>query len=133
MGATLGIITCLTALTSAAFAGPESTAPSQPTDHLPTYHLHSYYKLHDEFGIWQLSDDSPWQVVKSEPWIVHRWVQWGYVPITHDSKHYYCLIDDSPVTGTHIGAKTFVCGDPDTVQEIFNNNWTPKLLLGGGD
>jgi hypothetical protein len=126
MRAALVSFACFTALASLALAAPQSAAPQ------PTYHLRGYYKLHTQVGIWQLSDDSPWQVVKDQPWINPRLVHWGYVPITHDSKHYYCLIDDKPTTGTNILEKTFVCGDPKTVQLIFDNNWRPVLPLYGG-
>jgi hypothetical protein len=116
----------LIAFASVALGASESA----PRPH-PSYHLHGYYKLHDELGVWELSDDSPWQVVKNEPWINARLVKWGYVPITHDSERYYCMIDDQPRTGTHIGGPTFVCGDPTTVEYLFNNHQTPKLLLYG--
>jgi hypothetical protein len=131
MRAAVGSFVCLAALTSLAFAAPQSAAPQSAAPQ-PTYHLRGYYKLHTQVGIWQLSDDSPWQVVKDEPWINPRLVHWGYVPITHDSKHYYCLIDDKPRTGTNILEKTFVCGDPKTVQLIFDNNWQPVLPLYSG-
>ena len=117
---------CLTALASVAFAAPESTAP------LPTYHLRGYYKLVDEKAIWQFSDNSPWQVVKNEPWIDARVVNWGYVPLTHDSRHYYCLIDDKPITGSNIAKTTFICGDADVVKFNYFSNVRPHLSLYGG-
>jgi hypothetical protein len=118
---------CLTALASVAFAGPETNAP------LPTYHLHGYYKLGNRSAIWQPSDRSPWQVVKDEPWIESRLVKWGYVPIVHNSEHYYCLIDDRPTTGSNVAKTTFVCGDASIVELNYNNGWRPTLSLYGGD
>jgi hypothetical protein len=89
--------------------------------------------LRDRSAIWQLSDRSPWQVVKDEPWIESRVVKWGYVPIVHNSQHYYCLIDDRPITGSNIARTTFLCGDASTVQFNYNNGWRPELHLYGGD
>jgi hypothetical protein len=127
MRTVVGTFICLTAFASVAFAEPETNAP------LPTYHLHGYYQLRDRSAIWQLSDKSPWQVVKDEPWIEPRLVKWGYVPITHNSQHYYCLIDDKPITGSNIAKTTFVCGDASTVALNYINNWKPSLLLYGSD
>ena len=121
MRAAVGSFACLIGLASLA-----SAAALQPT-----YHVHGYYKLNGRVAMWQFSDASPWQVVKDEPWVDSRLVKWGYVPLTHDSQHYYCLIDDSPRTGSRISEKTFVCGDPETVEVIFNSNWIPKLPLYG--
>lgn len=121
----------LSAMTSLAFAAPESAAPAAATP-LPTYHLHGYYKLLNDFPTWQQSDDSPWQVVKDQPWIKPRLVKWGYVPMTHDSQRYYCLINDGPRTGTHVNGPIFICGDPKTVEWIFNTNRTPTIPLYGG-
>ena len=122
----VGCFACLTALSSLAFAAPESAAP------LPAYHLHGYYQLHDDTGVWTQSDDSPWQVVRDEAWIEPYLVKWGYVPMTHDSKHYYCQIDGRPRTGTNINQKTFVCGDPETVDLLYNTKRKPTLLLYAG-
>lgn len=134
MRAIPGCFACLAAITSLASAAPETAAPAPAATAapLPTYHLRGYYKLLDEIPTWQQSDDSPWQVVKSEPWIKRRLVQWGYVPIVHDSQNYYCLIDGGPRTGTHITDQVFVCGDPKTVEWIFNTNRTPKIPTYGG-
>jgi hypothetical protein len=122
----MGSFACFAALASLAFALPKSDAPQ------PSYHLQGYYKLHQQVATWQVSNDSPWQVVKDESWIDPRLVKWGYVPVTHDSDHYYCLIDDKPRTGSNILEKTFICGDPKTVELLFNNNWRPVLPLYGG-
>jgi hypothetical protein len=119
-------LACLTALTSFAFAAPQSAAPQ------PSYHLRGYYELHYQVATWQTSDDSPWQVVKDEPWIQARLVKWGYIPMTHDSKRYYCLIDDHPRTGSNIAGKTFICGDPATVETLFTNNLRPQIPLYSG-
>ena len=120
----VGSLACLTAFASLAFAASEGATR--------TYHLHGYYKLYERAATWQLSDDSPWQVVKNESWVNPRLVKWGYVPMTHDSDHYYCLISDVPRTGTTMVEKTFICGDPATVELDFNNNWKPTLSLYGG-
>src|ERR1700739_3034932 len=101
MRAILGCFACLASMTSLASAAPESPAAPAAATPLPAYHLHGYYKLLDEIPTWQAGDDSPWQVVKGEPWIKPRLVKWGYVPIVHDSQPYYCLID-GPRTGSHI-------------------------------
>jgi hypothetical protein len=127
MRTVVGTFICLTALASVAFAEPETNTP------LPTYHLHGFYKLRDRTAIWQISDKSPWQVVKDEPWIEPRLVKWGYVPLTHNSQHYYCLIDDKPITGSNIAKTTFICGDASTVAFNYINNWRPSLLLYGAD
>ena len=131
MRATVGLLAGLAAMASFASAAPESTAPAGAAP-LPTYYLHGYYKLLDQVPTWQQSDDAPWQVVKNEPWIKRRLVKWGYVPIIHDSQRYYCLIDDNPRTGSHVNEQTFICGDPKTVEWIFNNNLSPTLPLYGG-
>jgi hypothetical protein len=127
MRTVVGTFICLTALASVAFAVPETDAP------LRTYHLHGFYKLGNLSAVWQPSDDSPWQVVKDEPWIESRVVKWGYVPITHHSGHYYCLIDDKPITGSNIAKTTFVCGDASTVSFNYNLGWKPSLSLYGAD
>ena len=117
------IFPCLVGFASLAFGASDGVVPTPPT-----YHLHGYYKLHDQIGIWEASDDSPWEIAKGEAWVDSRLVKWGYVP-----GRYYCLIHDQPPTGTHVGKRTFVCGDPDTVEILFNNHQTPKLKIYGGD
>ena len=126
MRAVLGSFACLTALASLACAAPVSAAPQG------VYHLHGYYKLRQQVATWETSSDAPWQVTKNAPWVDPRLVKWGYVPVTHDSGQYYCLIEDKPMTGSNILEKTFICGDPKTVELIFNNNWRPKVTLYGG-
>jgi len=62
-----------------------------------------------------------------------RLVNWGYVPFTHDSKNYYCRIDNGPRTGSHVTEVTFMCGDAATVQSLFQNNQRPNVpSIGGG-
>jgi hypothetical protein len=127
----VGCFAGLAAMTAPAFAAPESAAPAAAAP-LPTYHLHGYYKLLDQVPTWQQSDDAPWQVVKDQPWIKPRLVKWGYVPMTHDSQPYYCLIDHHPRTGSHLNEPLFICGDPKTVEWIFDTGRNPTLLLYGG-
>jgi hypothetical protein len=69
---------------------------------------------------------------KNEPWINPRLVKWGYVPMVHDSKPFYCLIDDRPRTGSHVMERTFICGDPASTELVFNIWRTPRLSLYGG-
>lgn len=127
MRTVVGTLICLSGFATLAWAAPESTAP------LPTYHLHGYYSIREENAVWTFSDDSPWQVVKDEPWIDPKVVKWGYVPLSHDSRHYYCLIEDEPITGSNIAKKTFICGDANTVRFGYVNDWRPTLRLYGGD
>ena len=125
MRAIVGFLACLAAMTS--FAA-ENAAPAP----LPAYHLKGYYKLLDNIPTWQQSDAAAWQVVKGEPWINKRLVKWGYVPMTHAGQNYYCLIDDRPRTGSHVMEQTFVCGDPKTVEWIFDTGRTPTIPLYAG-
>lgn len=110
----VGTFICATTFASYAFAAPETTAP------LPAYHLRGYYKLLEGGGptVWRISDNNPWQVVINEPWIEPRLVKWGYVPFTHDSRNYYCQIDQKPLVGSNIARTTFLCGD---AAAVFNN------------
>jgi len=127
MRAVTGTFICLSGLVSLAFAAPESTAP------LPAYHLHGYYSIREQNAVWEYSDKSSWQVVANEPWIDPKVVKWGYVPLTHNSKHYYCLIDDKPMTGSNIAKKTFICGEASNVKFNYANEWRPILRLYGPD
>jgi len=81
-----------------------------------TYYLRGYYPFGSDRM--QISDNSPWVGVKNAPWVNERLVKWGYLPFTHDSQHYYCSIDNGPRSGSHIVERTFICGDPATVQWI---------------
>jgi hypothetical protein len=105
---------------------PLACAAPQPAPR-PIYLL-SFYEL-DRVPIWRSSDSSPWYVVENADWADPRLIKWGYVPVTHDSKRYYCLIDNSPPTGSRIPEQTFVCGDPATAEWLFNNNYPPTRLL----
>jgi len=124
MRTAVGYLTCLTAMASLAYAAPQADTP-------PTYQLRGYYQL-DQHPTWLFSDSSPWIEAKHASWVNARLVQWGYVPFTHGSQHYYCLIDNGPRTGSHIPERTFMCGDPATAQWLFQNNWRPALLQYGG-
>src|SRR5262249_41064592 len=134
---TSGCFACLAAMTSVAFASPE-TAPqanSTPTDSTPTYYLRGYYRIDSQRPVWQGSGSSPWfQVRTTAPWVTRRILMWGYVQLAHDSKNYYCLIDDKPRTGSHVMETTFICGDPAIVESLFlQNNWRPNIpMIGGG-
>lgn len=123
MRATAGFFSGLAAMASVAPAAP-------PSDQSPIY-LRGYYKLYDNYPIWQYSDGSPWYVLKSAPWADQRLLQWGYVPVTHDSLRYYCLIDHEAPTGSHIREWTFTCGDPATVEVLYNTRRRPLGLLYG--
>jgi hypothetical protein len=132
MRATVGCFACLAAMGSVAFATPQGSPT--PTGSTPSYYLRGYYKLDNQRPTWQASDSSPWSQVKTNtPWVNPRLVKWGYVPFTHDSKNYYCLIEEGARTGSHVIDTTFMCGDPDTVQWLFQNNWRPSVpMIGGG-
>jgi hypothetical protein len=136
MRATVGSFACLAAMASVAFAAPEAAPQSNstPTDSTPTYYLRGYYKLDNQRPVWQDSDSLPWSQVKTNaPWVNRRLVKWGYVPFTHDSRNYYCLIDHGPRTGSHVIETTFMCGDTATTQWLFQNNWKPSVpMIGGG-
>jgi hypothetical protein len=47
------------------------------------------------------------------------------VPVAHDSKQYYCLIDKNPKIGSHMPEQTFLCGDATTVEWLADNNRRP--------
>lgn len=137
MRASVARFACLAALGSVAFAGPEAApqGKSAPTHSTPTYYLRGYYRIDSQRPVWQDSDSSPWsQVETNAQWVNQRIVKWGYVPFTHDTKNYYCLIDDKPRTGSHIMDMTFICGDPAIVESLFlQNNWRPNIpMIGGG-
>ena len=125
MRAVVKCFACLTTITPLALATPQG-------DSAPSYYLRGFYKLLDQEPTWQLSDASPWQVAKNETWVNPRLVKWGYVPVVHAAERYYCLIDHSARTGSHIVEWIFVCGDPGTTVWLFNNNRRPVLRLYGG-
>ena len=115
-------LACLAATPSLAFAA------SQPATDPRPIHLLGFYQL-DRVPTWRFSDSSPWYVVKNVDWANPRLLKWGYVPVMHDSKPYYCLIDNSPRTGSHISEYTFMCGDPATAEWLFDNNYPPTRLI----
>jgi hypothetical protein len=123
MRARVGYLVGLAAIASVSWAAAQS-------EQSPVY-LRGYYKLYDQYSVWQYSDHSPWYMLKSAPWADQRLVKWGFVPVTHDSQNYYCLIDHSPPTGSHIAEWTFSCGDPATAELLYNMNWRPIGLLYG--
>ncbi len=90
----------------------------------PIY-LRGYYKLYDRYSVWRLSDSAPWYILKDAPWADPRLVKWGYVPVTHATQNYYCLIDHDPPTGSRIPEWIFACGDPATVELLYNTNRPP--------
>jgi hypothetical protein len=96
----------------------------------PSFWPHQAARLNNT----QIEMGDPWSQVKTNtPWVNPRLVKWGYVPFTHDSKNYYCLIEEGARTGSHVIDTTFMCGDPGTVQWLFQNNWRPSVpMIGGG-
>ncbi len=129
-------LACL-AMASVVFAAPATEPPgsSKPAGSTPTYYLRGYYKIDSQRPVWQDSNDSPWhQVETNTPWVDARLVKSGYLPFTHDSKNYYCLIDDKPRTGSHVTEATFICGDPAIVESLYiQNNSRPVIpMIGGG-
>jgi hypothetical protein len=124
MRAIAGFLACL-AVTVTASVTAKPNAPS------PIY-LRGYYRLYDRYSVWRLSDGSPWYIVNEAHWADWRLVKWGYVPVMHDSQRYYCLIDHEPPTGSRIAEWTFVCGDPPTVELLYNTNRPPVGFMYGG-
>jgi hypothetical protein len=115
MRATVGYLACLA-------AGVSSTAwPSEPS---PIY-LRGYYTIQGHYLLWQHSDSSPWYVMKDAPWANPRLVEWGYVPVTHNAQNYYCVIDHGPPTGSLVPLRTFACGDPATVEQLYDSKRAP--------
>ncbi len=129
-------LACLCCMSLMALAAPAAKpGGASPARSLPTYYLRGYYRMDSQRPVWQDSDSAPWQQVSPDAaWVNQRLVKWGYVPFTHGSRNYYCLIDDKPRTGSHIGDVTFICGEPAIVQSIFlQNNGRPVLpMIGGG-
>ena len=113
MRAAVGSLTCLMAIASLSFAGPQGTSR-------PTSQLNGGYPV--GHSTWQSSDDSPWTEVKDAPWADRRLVESGYVPFTHDSRHYYCRINRAPQIGSHVIERTFMCADPSTGQWLFRTD-----------
>ncbi len=119
------VLLALCALPWAASASP-ADADSEPI------YLRGYYKLYDRYSIWRLSDSSPWYIVKNARWADSRLVKWGYVPVTHGGDRLYCLVDHEAPTGSRIPVWTFACGDPATVEWLYNSNRPPIGLRYGG-
>jgi hypothetical protein len=123
MRAPVGCSICLAAITaSIAYAGAQ--IESTPI------HLLSFYKI-DKMGTatWQLSDSSPWYAVKNADWVNPGVLKLGYVPVVHDSKHYYCLIDKIERIGSRFPKRAFLCGDPLAVESVVNNNYRVTRTL----
>ncbi len=130
MRTAVGCFACLVAISaSAAFAAPQ--AESTPI------RLQGFYELDRATRTWRVSDGSPWYLLKNAEWANPRLVKQGYVPVVHDSKQYYCLIDESPKIGSHLPEQTFVCGEPAEVEWLVNNNYhqsrpDPRVVPPGG-
>ena len=112
-------------------AGAVATAAAQ-ANQPRVVHLRGYYQL--QFSpIWRSSDRSPWYLLRSAPWADQRLVKWGYVPVEHNGKHFMCLINDQPRTGSRIPpGPIYTCGDPGTAEMLYNRGWTPVTHLFGG-
>jgi hypothetical protein len=108
MRTAVGWLTCLTAMTSVSFAGPQGTSAPTLSGAYPVGH-----------STWQFSDSSPWTELKNAPWVSPPLVKSGYVPFTHDSQHYYCRINRGPQIGSHVIERTFMCTEPFTGQWLF--------------
>ena len=95
-------------------------------------HLRGYYQL-QFYPAWRSSDASPWYLLRSAPWADPRLVKWGYVPAEHDGKHFMCLVNDQPITGTRIPpGPVYVCGDSGTAEMLYNGGWGLVTHLYGG-
>jgi hypothetical protein len=92
--------------------------------------LPGYYVL-DFYPYWKLSDKQPWYVVTQTSWADPLLVRYGYVAVNHDGQNYYCLIQGEPPTGTRIGQRTYICGDPAMAEMLYTMNWRPKILIYG--
>ncbi len=123
MRAATGCSVCLAAITaSIAYAG--SQIESTPI------HLRSFYEI-DEMGTATLkrSDSSPWYVLKTADWGNSGILKLGYVPVLHDSKQFYCLIETIQKTGAHFPEKGFLCGDPAAVESVVANKYRVTRIL----
>jgi hypothetical protein len=78
---------------------------------------------------WRLSDSSPWYLMKSAEWASPNLLKHGYVPVVHDSKQYYCLIDKTPKIGSRMPEQAFLCGDSATVEWLVDNNRRPSRAV----
>ena len=126
MRAAVGCSACLAAIAaSIAFAAPQ-------TESTPI-HLQGFYELERGTPTWQLSDSSPWYLIKNAEWVNPRLVKQGYVPVVHDSKQYYCLIDKTPKIGSRVPGQTFLCGEPAAVEWLVDNNRRPNPAVRSSD
>ncbi len=53
----------------------------------------------------------------------------GYIPVMHDSKRYYCLVDKAPRIGSRVPEQTFLCGDPTAAEWLVDNNRWPSRAV----
>ena len=119
MRAAVGYSIFLAAITaSIAFAAPQ-------TESTPI-HLQGFYELDRVTPTWRVSDSSPWYLMKNAEWSNPKLVKQGYVPVMHDSKQYYCLIDKTPKIGSRMPEHTFLCGEPAAVEWLVDNNRRPS-------
>jgi hypothetical protein len=109
-------------LTSAALGAPQQAAHA--------FTLRGYYAL-DFYPFWQSSDKQPWYTLERASWADPLLVKYGYVAVSHDGKHFYCLIQNEPPAGTRIGQHTYICGDPAMAEMLYTMNWRPKILIYG--
>jgi hypothetical protein len=119
-----------TSAVAAAQAAAAEAAPAGAEQVTGSFTLPGYYAL-NFYPMWQPSDLTPWYVLKKPSWADSRLLKWGYIAVTHDGKRYYCLIQNTPPTGTLIGKRTYLCGDPTTTEMLYNINWKPQILIYG--
>jgi hypothetical protein len=126
MRAAVGCSICLaTIAASIAFATPQ-------TESTPI-HLQGFYELEKVTPTWRPSDSSPWYLMKSAEWANPNLLKHGYVPVVHDSKQYYCLIDKTPKIGSRMPEQTFLCGDSAAVEWLVDNNRRPSRAVNPSD
>ncbi len=125
---------------SSGTASTPSTPSSAPSGQVandssgePPWHLTGYYNLNWTSPSWVSSNDAPWTPDPQGAWVDQRLVKWGYTPVTHDKKNYYCLIGHYPQIGTRVNRRNFACGDAWAVLQQYNNGHPPTFLLYGGD
>lgn len=106
--------------------------PTDASNDSPPIHLRGYYRLYERYSVWRLSDASPWYILDNARWADRRLVKWGYVPVMHDGERYYCMVDHDAPTGSRIPIWMFSCGDPATVELLYNSNRPPLGLRYGG-
>lgn len=117
MRVTVGCSVCLAAITaSIAYAGSQVE--------LTPIHLRGFYQI-DKMGTatLQRSDGLPWYVMKNAEWGNSGVLKLGYLPVLHDSKQYYCLIEKTERIGSRFPAKLLLCGDPVAVESVVANHY----------